>query len=117
MVTTISTGSQVEIPGFYLNSIMKESALHIVVSMNPVFQKHLHTIIKYYVARSKAKYLFIDFSAEATYYIYKNVYGVRVSVLDWIYNACELADFPIENVTFINGNSQLEKVMNIGMKT
>ena len=109
MVTTISTGSQVEIPGFSLNSNMNESVLHIVVSMNPVFQKHLHSIIKYYVARTKAKYLFIDFSAEANYYIYKNVYGVRVSVLDWIYNACELADFPIENVTFINGNSQIEE--------
>ena len=61
------------------------------------------------VAKTNAKYLFIDFSAEAGFYIFKNAYGTRVSVLDWIYNACELADFPIENVTFMHGNSKLEE--------
>tara|TARA_Y100000768_G_scaffold94197_1_gene68216 strand:+ start:4667 stop:6016 length:1350 start_codon:yes stop_codon:yes gene_type:complete len=109
MVTTISTGSQVEIPGFSLNSNMKEPVLHLVVSMHPMFQKHLDIVIKHYVAKTNAKYLFIDFSSEAGFFIFKNVYGIRVSVLDWIYNACELADFPIENVTFMHGNSKLEE--------
>ena len=109
MVTTISTGSQVEIPGFSLNSIMKDPVLHLVISMHPMFQKHLDIVIKHYVAKTDAKYLFIDFSAEAGFYIFKNAYGTRVSVLDWIYNACELANFPIENVTFMHGNSKLEE--------
>ena len=109
MVTTISTESQVEIPGFSLNTIMKDPVLHLSISMNPVFQKHLDIVIKHYVAKTNAKYLFIDFSAEAGYYVFVNAYDVRVSVIDWIYNACELADFPIENVTFIHGNSKLEE--------
>jgi len=121
MVYTISTESQVEMPGFSLNSIMKDSALYITISMDSLFQKHLHNIIKHYVGLTKAKYLFLDFSAEASYFIFKNTYGVRVSTLDWIHNACQLADFPIENVTFINGNSNLEEsyeqwYQNIGSK-
>ena len=52
MVTTISTGSQVEIPGFSLNSIMKDPVLHLVISMHPMFQKHLDIVIKHYVAKT-----------------------------------------------------------------
>ena len=115
MVTIISTESQVEIPGFSLNTIMTETrskAVFLTISMSFMFQRHLHSVIKYFVNTTNAEYLFIDFSSEAQYWIFENVWGVRVSVIDWIYNACYLAEFPIENVTFISGNSKVEESYN-----
>ncbi len=112
MVYTISTESQVEIPGFSLNTIMSDSrsnALYLTLSMSFMYQRHLDSVIKYYVEKTDAEFLFLDFSSEAQYWIFENVWGARVSIIDWIYNACYLAEFPIENVTLISGNSQIEE--------
>ncbi len=98
--------------GFLLNRHMaytRPKALYLTLGMSFIFQRHLHTVIKYYVEQTDAEYLFLDFSNEAHYWMFENVWGVRVSIMDWIYNACYLAEFPIENVTFISGNSKIEE--------